>query len=165
MIKSRIRLLVITLFALTSLTMCKNDTDKVEYIKFELRHSLRIPNNKVQIEITKKNSEYFLHLRSVPAFVTIWEKTRIDTTFIIDNTTFKKVSREVIKLTKCDFSKSEVMGLDGYSCKIKIGFEGQEKTYDIWTPNYDTKERGLTDYLKACILIIKTAGLKTEEIL
>ena len=164
--KSGIRLLVITLFALTSLTMCKNEADKVEYVKFELIHSRRIPNHKVQIEITKKNSIYFLHLQSSPiARNTIWEKTRIDTTFIIDNTAFKKVSREVYKLSKCDFSKSEIMGLDGYDCTIKFGFEGKEKTYNFWTPNYDTEERGLTDYLKACNLMIKTAGLKTEEIL
>jgi len=165
MTKNSIRLLVIILIALTSLTTCKNDTDKVEYIKFELIHSRRIPNYKVQIEITKKNSKYFLHLRSKPAVKTIWEKTRIDTTFTIDNSTFKKVSKEVIKLTKCDFSKSEIMVLDGYSCEIKIGFNGQEKIYDILTPNYDTEERGLTEYLKACELIIKTAGLKTEEVL
>jgi len=163
--KNSIRLFVIMLFALISLTMCKNDTDKVTYIRFELEHSRRIPNNKVLIEITKKNSKYFLHLRSYPLGQTKWEKTRIDTTFSIDNATFKKVNREVIKLTNSDFSKSERIILDGFNCSIKFLFKGQEKTYDIDTPNLDTEERGLTDYLKVCELIIQTAGLKTEDVL
>jgi hypothetical protein len=163
--KSNIRLFVILLFALISLTMCKNDTDKVAYIRFELENSRRIPNNKVLIEITKRNSQYILHLRSYPLGQSKWEKTRIDTTFSIDNATFKKVSREVIQLTNSDFSKSERTILDGFSSSIKFGFKEQERTYNIDTPNLDTEERGLVDYLKVCELIIQTAGLKTVDVL
>jgi len=160
------KILGIVFFVLITLNTCKVKNNSVDYIKLEIDQSRRFVNNKVSIEITKEKFNYLIHIKSLPMFrKQEWEKTRIDTTFFIENKDLKQLSEEVVKLIKCDFSKSEVVGLDGASYSIKFRFEGKEKEYNIWSPNCDTEKRGLTHYLKVCELIVETVGLKTKEIL
>lgn len=160
------KLLVIIFVVLTTLSMCNAKTDSLEYIRLEIKHSRRIPNNKVAIEIKKEKEKYLLHIKSLPLFKTPkWEKTIIDTTFEIEGKYFIKISDEIPNIIKSDFTKSDVQGFDGATYSLKFKSNGKEKEYHIWTPYYDTKGRGLTNYLKICKLIVETAGLKEEEVL
>ncbi len=166
MTKRTFKLLVITFVVLTTLSMCNVKTDSLDYIRLEIEHSRRIPNNKVDIEIKKEKEKYLLHIESLPLFKTKeWEKTIIDTSFEIEEKDFRKISDEIPNIIKSDFTKSDVVGLDGATYSLKFKFNGKEKEYNFWTPDYDTKERGLTNYLKICKLIIETAGLKEKEVL
>jgi len=161
------KLLGIAFVLLVTLNTCKVKTNSVDYIKLEINQSRRFINHKVSIEITKEEkNNYLLHVKSLPMFrKQEWEKTIIDKFFVIEYRDFKQISEEVLNLTKCDFSKSEVVGEDGASYSLKFRFQGKEEEYNIWAPDYDTEKRGLTDYLDVCKLIVETAGLKTKEIL
>lgn len=160
------KLLGITFIVLTTLNTCKAKTDTIDYVKLEINQSRRIPNNKVRIEITKEKSRHLLHIKSLPMFKNEdWNKTIIDTTFVIKEDAFNIISEEVLKLSKCDFSKSKENGLDGAAYSLEFRFERKEIEYNIWSPDYKTEERGLTNYLKVCKRIIEIAGLKTNEII
>jgi hypothetical protein len=55
-------------------------------------------------------------------------------------------------------------GFDGAICSLSFGSANTQITYQVWSPDLNTRERRLEDYLKACEYIIKSAHLQPEEI-
>jgi len=141
----------------------------ISIIKFDLQHPLRITDHKVSIELKKQgNKDVLVHLISIPLIVSqgqdIIEKS-IDTTFFIENTRFLKIQELLPKLSGIDNKKAKASGKDGTVCKLQFGTIEYKTTYEYWSPDYNTTERGLDDFLHICYKIIKTANLQPEVIL
>ena len=138
----------------------------IDRIKFELTHSLRIPDYIVTIEMRKKKDMVFTHVTSDPMKkINEWKHTVVDTSYSIDTSLFFRIAASLQKISKKDIENAGVDGLDGYTCMIAFGNEDSLSYYSVWSPDYATKKRKLSEFLAACKLIIKTAGLKPKKIM
>lgn len=164
--KSRLVLLISFLTMISSICIAQQINDKIEYIAFKFEHSKRIPNQSVKIEIIKRQSEIVVKVKSNPMKNNEqWKRTKVDTTFSIDSKKFIELANNMSILKKIDLKKAMISGLDGTECTIEFGQFGSTVAYKFWSPNYDTKKRGLTDFLILCKKLIKVGGLKPNEIL
>ncbi len=142
------------------------DDNEISFISFELTHSLRIPNHHVFINIINKNKQPCVHLISTPS-------TRIrrrifkatDSTFLIGIDTFKQLSADVLKLNNIDVVKANLDGRDGTTCKIEYGSADKVVKYEFWSPDFETEQRGLTNFLNACKKIIDAEYLRPKDVL
>lgn len=164
--KNRIILLISILTMISSICFAKQINDKIEYIAFKFDHSRRIPNKNVTIEIIKRQSEIVVKVKSTPMNSDKqWEKTKIDTTFTIDKKKFIELANDMLILNKIDLNKALTGGLDGTECTIEFGQYKSTVAYKFWSPDYDTKQRGLSDFLSLCKKLIEVGGLNPKEIL
>ena len=139
----------------------------IYHVKFELYHSRRIPNNHVLVDIQRYGDSISVHVISEPMNNQNekWTKTRIDTTFNLEKIEFDKIVVAVKKINCGDISNGlNFTGLDGTTCMISYGGISTGISYEVWTPNYDTKKRNLEDYMEACKLILMKAKLNPKEI-
>ncbi len=56
-------------------------------------------------------------------------------------------------------------GKDGTECEISYDTGGDKILYRYWSPDYETNERGLSDFLNTCKQIIIAAKLAPKDIL
>lgn len=140
--------------------------NQINFVNFEFTHSRRIPNHKVSIRIIKRINETEVIVHSDPMNNDPkWLKTKINKRFKIKTNVYNKLSKNLLILTKINFDKATCNGKDGTTCSIEIGKLGASKTYTIWSPNYDTKNRELVEYLKLCKQIIIIGKLDPKIIL
>ena len=165
--KRKIFYIFFSLISITTLCSAQQLSDKINYITFKLYHSKRIPHQSVAITINKKNNEYWVHVSSIPKDSNIkWKQTSIDTTYKLDNKIFIELANDVLTLPKIDLNKAFVKpGLDGTTCSIEFGTFGNTIAFNFWTPDSDTENRDLTDYLEICKRIITIGRLNPEDIL
>lgn len=142
------------------------DNRDVTFISFELTHSRRISNHHVFINIINKNKRSSVHLIATSLGET---KIRIykvkDTSFTIIDEKFKEVNAAILQLQQIDTSKGIVNGIDGTNCKVEFGSANKTVKYEFWSPDYETEQRGLTDFLNACNKIIEAAHLQPKDVL
>ena len=139
--------------------------DEIYDISFHYSHSLRIPNHYVDVEITRRGDELQLHVATKALSGSKeWSRENIDTAFVITKEQFASLTTAVRKISCINIAKeigTFSTGEDGNTCEIKFGSFQNSMTYKIWTPDYETTERGLTDFYNCCLLIAKTARLKS----
>ena len=146
----------------------KIDTNQnqINFVNFEFTHSMRIPNHKVSIRIIKRINETEVIVHSDPMNNDPkWLKTKINKRFKIKANVYNKLSKNLLILNKINFVKAACNGKDGTTCSIEIGKLGASKTYTIWSPDYDTQNRELVEYLKLCKQIISIGKLDPKDIL
>ncbi|MFC0879019.1 hypothetical protein ACE01N_20660, partial [Saccharicrinis sp. FJH2] len=164
--KNRIIILISILTMISGICLAQQTNDKIKYIAFKFEHSRRIPNHNIIIEVIKRQSEIVVKVKSNPMNSnTQWEKTKVDTTFSIDSKKFIELANDMSILNKIDLNKALTGGLDGTECYIEFGQYGSTVAYKFWSPDCDTKQRGLSDFLNLCEKLIKVGGLKPEDIL
>lgn len=141
--------------------------DNIYDIELHFEHSLRIPNHYVDIKIQRRGDDVNLYVKVRPFKDSgEWAKNKIDSSFSISLDKFKFLIDELTKISCADIvSNSGETGLDGTICEIMFGDFGSSITYKVWAPDYDTNKRKLNDFLNVFKLILKTAGLKPNEIL
>jgi hypothetical protein len=129
-----------------------------------LRFSDPMHNHQLIIEIIKRQKEIVMKVNS--SIDNRVKKSKIDTTFTIDNNLFTELVNEVIALNKIDLSKAfSIGGYDGTYCTIQFGGNGNSIRYSFWSPNCLTEERGITNFLNLSRKIISTSGLESESII
>jgi hypothetical protein len=159
-------LLAIISIVLTSID-AQQVNDNIDHIAFRFSHSRRIPNSFVEIELIKRKSETTVYVNSTPMNNDKqWERTRIDTSFMIENTIFEELTNQVLLLTKIDLNRALFLGagLDGTASTIEFGKYGATVAYKFWDPDYLTDKRGLSVFFDLCKKIIKIGGLDPQEI-
>jgi len=154
-------------FLLVSLNCFAQEKNPIYDIEFHFGHSRRIPYAKVDIKIVRRGDHYKLFLKSSPRDSSgQWNYSKKDTSFVISKEKFDELVKEVESISCTDIVKDAgTMGFDGNSCEIMFGSYGSSITYKIWSPEADTRKRNLNHFLNACNLILKTAGLKPDDIL
>jgi len=167
-LKSKLILLFMLLLTIqTQFVFSQKHTNKAEYVSFTLTHSMRIPYNYIRIEFTKSDSVFYLTVNSKALDNNRKFKS---TTFLkhykSDMKTFNRLVTKLKKLEEVDLKKALPLGRrDGTSCTISFGTRERTISYNCWSPDYETKERGLIEYYNICVELIKLAKLKTEDIL
>lgn len=158
--------MILGLTMISEISFAQQVNEKINYIAFKFEHSRRIPNYMVTIEIIKRQAETVVKVNSIPrGSDKRWANTKIDTSFIIASKLFVDLANEVLALNKTNLTKALLGGKDGTECTIEFGTFGSTVAYKFWSPDYDTEQRGLTDFLKLCKKLIEIGGLKTKEIL
>jgi len=141
---------------------------KIDEIEFSYSSGLRIPHNKVLINISRsysKDSAVVLVI-SKPLFDTPqWKNSEINKKLRIDMPTFEKLAEATQSFEKINMDKAHAIGNDGSTWKIEFGSKGKNKSYSFWSPNSDSKKRGLTEFVNLCEQIVVISNLNKEEIL
>ena len=144
--------------------------DGMYNIEFYFTHSLRIPMHYVDIKISKRWQEISINAKTRPLEnYPQWAKSGTDTTFSLSQEQFQAIINSVKSISCLSIEKeiseqTNSLGLDGVTCKINYGIQ-DIISYTIWSPDVETKKRGLTNFLNCCNLIIKTAGLDAKKVL
>ena len=141
------------LAALLLLGGCKNDSPSSYAhgkLTLEVTNSLAIPNHRVRIEIegdqlsiTRQDSSG----ESVESEDQLTEEGLAEVWKSVDSIDWRTVQ------------KDRVLGLDGTTYLVKFG----DKEYEVWTPESDTEERGLSNLLKLKSLLWTMAGITSGE--
>ncbi len=167
-IMTTVKKILLLLILLTSYTVETFGQDHgIYYVKFDFYHSRRIPNHHVSVNFQRYGDSISVHVISKPMSNQSdkWNRTKIDSTFVLDKTEFDKIVQAVQKINCADIAAGlDFTGLDGTVCEISYGGISTGISYTVWTPNYDTKKRNLEDYMEACKFILVTVKLDPKEI-
>lgn len=144
----------------------KYDPYSKSSFEFHFRHSRRIPNAKVDINIERTNEKVVFHLKSKTLVDSPeWDKYNRDTTFIIPLEKYKEIIYTFAKLKTDDiFINIYEKGFDGTSCELKYICDKNYIGFRISNIKDSTEMRHLLDFLKCCNLVLETANLNPEEI-
>jgi hypothetical protein len=151
------------LFQLTlilGLLLCWGKTFGQDYyeIDLEFHHSRKIQNNHVSIDIIKRIDTISVKVTTGPPIK--------DTSFTISKSEFVKIVNSLALIKSSDIISTIVFfALDGTTCSIKFGDFNNTITYTAWSPDYNTKERKLVDFLEAFKLVLSVAKLDPSKIL
>ena len=154
---------------LTSLTISTYGQDHgIYHVKLDYYHSIRIPNHHVSVEFQRFGDSISVHVVSEPMDDqdSKWNETKIDSNYKLNKSEFDKIV-EAVKQVNCSdiASRLDFTGLDGSTCKLSFGGISSEISYKVWTPNYDTEKRNLSEFVNACKLILRIVNLDPEEII
>jgi hypothetical protein len=96
-----------------------------------------------------------------------WAHTKIDTLFYLTLNEWNNLAAEFQKLNAQELLESPITrGMDGTVCRLTLGMSyAQNCSFTFWSPDYDTKARHLTQYLKCCKAVIRVGGFKPKDIL
>lgn len=92
---------------------------------------------------------------------------QLDTVFLFRHDHYESICHNIEQLDIKVLRESEKEdGLDGTMCTLSFGYEGQNEvqTFNIWSPNDSTNQRGLFLLKLCCEQILRAGGLKPEEI-
>ena len=140
----------------------------IDEISLEFTHSLRIPNHEVKIDVIHvlDADTVVIRVQSNPMKNDPnWIHTKIDTSYLITKEEFKTLKDLAYSISVEDIKKAMTgVGTDGTLCRLGYGDFQNKIIYQVWTPDYNTKERGLEKYMEACEMMLKMAGFKPRKI-
>jgi hypothetical protein len=142
----------------------KRTGHEIRFITLEFRHSLRIPNHHITIEIVNRKEPAMIVKSEAMNDDEQWQSYNRDTTLAINKEQFETLKLKANKLKEIDLEKANLFGKDGTTCALKIGYFNSV-TYEFWTPDWATKKRGLEDFLSLFKDILELAGFDPKEIL
>jgi hypothetical protein len=95
-----------------------------------------------------------------------WDYSKIDTSFSISSSQYLTVSDAISRMLENEnINKDTISGKDGSEIKIQFQVDGLIKSYQVWTPEYETNERKLVEFLDVNKIIAETANLKTKLVI
>jgi hypothetical protein len=160
--------ILVVLVSLTIISVkCKQRNETVNRIHFYYENTLRIPNHIVDIEILSMNDSSILEVKTFPLLDSVeWNYSRIDTSFTISNIHLEQIIGLIRKIPEENIKENkEIFGLDGSLWKIEVGQSNNMKVFEVWSPDYETEKRKLTEFVEASRMIVKLSTLKVDQIL
>jgi hypothetical protein len=138
----------------------------IQVIELKFRHSLRIPYNKVDIKAMNIDDKYVLTVKVDPMNNDEkWNNSRVDTTYTLTSSEFNKLKTMLTSISTTDILKSmNGWGTDGTYWHLSFGDFQSKVSYDLWTIDYKTKERGLEKYVETCEYILNLGRLSYRKI-
>lgn len=123
---------------------------------------MRIPYNQIIIDIQLNKNKPSLSVKSMPLNNDDqWSYSKIDTSFTISSDEFNKLTSTIEKMLDSGLGINDtVSGKDGSEWLLQFEYKGVTKVYKAWSPDYDTKNRELNNFMENCRLIVETAKLK-----
>ncbi len=140
---------------------------KTEYVSLTLTHSRRIPYNYVRIEFMKYDSVFYLTVYSKALDNNKeFKSTTFYKRYQLNRSTFNRIVDKLKRFDEMDLTEALPLGgKDGTRCAISFGTRERTISYNCWSPDYKTKERGLMEYYNVCAELIKLARLKIDDVL
>ncbi len=130
-------------------------------IKIEYQHSMRIPYNKIDIQIHENQNEHQIIVTTAQMIDQVgYEYSNTENTFCIDKEYFDNMYDELLALNFSEIIKNNesVIGSDGFVVKLTIGNSQNNIVLTIWSPDYDSEKRKLVQLDN----ILKEIFLKTN---
>ena len=162
------KIILLLFFMFNALNISGQEQTKIKtsYVKFDFIHSLRIPYNKVTIEVIKRHSKIILKLNSKPLNTDgKWEYSNISKQHEITQEEFNLLLKKIETINYSDLIKHfNYLTLDGYSTTITYGGYSNNISYTLGGPLKSDLEIS-SDYLSACKYFLELAKLDTKEIL
>ena len=134
-------------------------------ISLKVLQNKRFYNSHTEIYITKQADSCNIEIAVSPTHDSNEIFRKMDTAFSIPPNLFNELKSLITSFSNIDMDKALLIGHDGEFTTIKYGLPGSLVEYEFWSPNVDTKKRGLTDFLQTVYKIIETAHLQPKEIL
>jgi hypothetical protein len=140
---------------------------KIERISFKSRNVIHSPiietfimveNSGVEVKVNVVSKE--IHADSIN------NRTTIDTTYIVKYQVFGKLSDAVLALpSSALMTNISFKGLGGCQTSVEFGNEFNSITYNVWSPNVETKQRQLDPYIAVAKLLIKAGKLNYKDLI
>jgi len=134
-------------------------------LRFEFTHSRRFVDGHVTVDLYRSNrsDSADVEVRVITAHGSkrrgIWEST-LDTTFFTSVHGFDRLFELALGLDSRFIGRDlEPNGNDGNTCIIQFGGGMTSVRFKVWSPDYDTKERGLDPFYELCKEFLKLGGL------
>ena len=159
---------IFLIFTFLASHFCEAQKIEIDKISFYYQSSLRIPFNNVSVEIYKREDgkSAFAFVKSEPANDNSeWKYSNINTHKEIEIENFNSLKKKISLLEKINFDTAYQEGGDGNTCKLEFSAKGHGISYEFWSPNFETDERGLTVFVETCKEILKLVGLNDKEVL
>jgi hypothetical protein len=93
-----------------------------------------------------------------------YKNSDIDNTFKISLKQFGELKDIINTLNKANI-EDKTMGLDGSDWVLEYDINEKTKTYEFWSPEVNTKERKLEEFMSVCKQIMKIAKLDPNSII
>lgn len=140
---------------------------KIERISFKSRNVIKTPIVETSILIESSGIEVKVNVLSNEIYTdSTMNKTVIDTVYIIKYQAFDKLSDAVLSLPSSAFMANiSFKGLGGCQTEIEFGNEFNSITYNVWSPNVETKKRELEPYIAVCKQVVKAGRLNYKDII
>lgn len=156
------------LLLLLFLCFAESAVARSNFVEFEFQHSRRIPNNKVEIKIQEEAGQKYtmlVRISPMPGKIATGDAaTEFQQT--ISKETFEKLLQA---LSELNFSfmhpKFETTGMDGTDWVLRFGNFQNNSRIEIWSPDYQTEERGLKGFVSVCDQIFELAGPEIKKII
>jgi hypothetical protein len=145
---------------------CQLKGQGIQNIELIFQHSLRIPSHRVEIKAKNRDGKYEVVVKADPMINDIkWSKTKIDTTYAITRGDFDQLKAMVMSMPTTDMIKAMIgSGEDGTTWQLSFGDFQNKITYQIWTIDYRTKERGLEKYANICEFLMTLGRMNYKKI-
>jgi len=162
---------MISLISIKTFTQVRGKETKLDkktgIISLNIKHSKRIPFNKIKIKINafKKDSITVKVISKPSSDAKKWEYSKRDTLFVIDKKQFDKIAENVLNIKANDiYTTLTYMYMDGYSTEMIYSGLGNEIVYRVKSPAEKDKNGYIPYYRESCIQILKLAGFNDKEI-
>ncbi|MCW5909888.1 MAG: hypothetical protein KIT62_02380 [Cyclobacteriaceae bacterium] len=138
----------------------------IQEIELVFQHSLRIPNHRVEIKAMNIDDKYGLLVKVDPMNNDPkWSKTKIDTAYSLTQEEFNRIKEMVTSISTTDMINGMIgWGHDGTTWRLSFGDFQNRVSYQMWTIDYKTKERGLKQYLETCEYIMALGRLNFKKL-
>ena len=156
-------LFLIVVFANT--TVAAQEYEYQKDISFEVIHAKKFLNSHTVIYLTQQADSCKIEVEVSPIYNTKQIFKNMDTSFFINPSVFKECKTMIAGFSTIDIGKALLIGHDGEICTITYGISGNSVAYQFWSPDHNTKQRGLTNFLNACYAIIEAAHLQPKDVL
>jgi uncharacterized membrane protein YukC len=93
-----------------------------------------------------------------------FENSDIDTSFQVSINKIKEL-KEAIKLLNNENFIDKTMGVDGSYWMLEYDINGKTKTFEVWSPEVDTKNRKLELFMSVCKQIMEIAKLDPDSVI
>jgi hypothetical protein len=140
-----------------------------DFVELDFRHSQRIPDHHVKIRIEPMSKNHMLlELRSEPMDGNTNPKYKLVTkSLYISTNEYMKIIRLFNQISASglnDISLGAGIVGDGTRCSLECGTSTNSIVYKVWTPEVQTKERKLEQFVSCFEYIKKLSGYSFREI-
>lgn len=144
-----------------------NSSADLREVKFTFQHSLRIPFKVVEVSIVPSKDHAKVSLKCDPMIYDgeNWKSSPLDTIYRISRTDYDQIISTIESIQYSEtMNHFNTTGTDGTMCILEYGSWQNSIKLSIWSPDADTKNRKLEEFLETCKLILWSAQLDPKEI-
>jgi len=160
-----LKILLLLLFVF----VCSSCFAQYELLQINLEiQTLKEENNHIRFSLYQEHPDtFFLGIKRNPALnfkdYTTWLKRDADTIIIISKDNFNKIAELSLRLSNLSIisgmCKTDyiLINNDNVAVNFEISEPYSKISYNIWNPNYNTKERNLDTFVDICKKILLLA--------
>lgn len=128
----------------------------INNIHFHFRSSL--PLHEAEVRINCKNENSTLQVKASNGY----QLPSVKKSFNITFKQFRELEN-AIQIFSHSVPDDKALGLDGSHWFLEYDMGDKKKSYEFWSPEIDSKSRGLKEFMHVCMQIFKLAEIEIIE--